>query len=190
MAQFRIYSQSSSVHEMQKRSRDAERYYWATSLSHWIWLGWWIASSISLHVFHLINSFLTEFAMESVQVPLIYQTTTSCGVFILTETEILTTSRKDSSEAAYLSKFVSICLYAYPAYISLRANGRHILISLYHLHHLNLSMMKMKTEQQESSNALQILKGRLPSVMLQTFLVWMVKLLHVQLPMLLFWYVS
>ena len=128
--------------------------------------------------------------MESVRVPSTYQKIISFDAFIPTEWGIPTTSRKDFSEAAYLSKFVSICLYAYPAYISLRANGRHILISLYHLHHLNLSMMKMKTEQQESSNALQILKGRLPSVMLQTFLVWMVKLLHVQLPMLLFWYVS
>ena len=59
--------------------------------------------------------------MESVQVPLIYQTTTSCGVFILTETEILTTSRKDSSEAAYLSRFILLHIHGLLAYTLLRA---------------------------------------------------------------------
>ena len=68
--------------------------------------------------------------------------------------------------------------------------SRHILIFLYRLHRLSHSLMKMKMERQENSHAPQIHRGKQQNVMLQIFSEWMAKSLHVQLPMLLSWYVS
>ncbi len=98
--------------------------------------------------------------------------------------------RRGFSEVVYLSRFVllfyipRLLIYCYVL------PNRHILTSLFHHHHPNHSVMKMKMVQRENSNALQIHKGKQPNVTSQIFLVWMVELLLVPLPMLLSWYVN
>ena len=173
---------------MQKWSRNAKWYNRPPSLSHWIWLGWWTVSLISNIAGHIFNPLLTEFVMGSVREPSIFLKIISCAVFILMEKGILTMLKKDSFEVAYLSRFALLCLCL--SWAHHRLPTRHILIYSYHLHHLNPLPMKMKMVQQENSNALLLIhRGKQLSVMLQTSSAWMAKLLHVRLPMLLFWYV-
>ena len=99
--------------------------------------------------------------------------------------------KKGSSEVAYLSRFSPLHLYpSHCVLIYYMLLLRHIQIFLYHLHHLNHLLMKMKMVRQENSNASRVHRGKRQSVMWQIFLEWMAKLLHGQLHMLLFWYVS
>ena len=191
MAQYRIHSQSSSEYEMQKWSWYAEWYNRPPSLSHWLWLGWWSVSFIPDIVCLMFNILLTGSVMGSVRVPSIFLKITSYAVFILMERGILTMLRKGSSEVAYLSRFSPLHLYpSHCVLIYYMLLLRHIQIFLYHLHHLNHLLMKMKMVRQENSNASRVHRGKQQSVMWQIFLEWMAKLLHGQLHMLLFWYVS
>ena len=59
--------------------------------------------------------------MESVRVPSTYQKIISFDAFIPTEWGIPTTSRKDFSEAAYLSRFILLHIHGLLAYTLLRA---------------------------------------------------------------------
>ena len=130
--------------------------------------------------------------MESERVLSTYPKIIFFGVSTHMETVIPTTSRKGFFEVAYLSRSVFLCLCSSLAYYISHCVlfDRHIPIYLYHLHHLTLSVMKMKMVRQENSNASRVHRGKRQSVMLRIFLEWMAKLLHGQLHMLLFWYVS
>ena len=179
VAQFRVYSQPTSEHEVQKWSWDAEWYNGPPSLPHWLWLGWWIVSLAIPFILYAVEIFLTEFVMASGRVLSIYPKIISFDVSTHMETAIPTMSRKGFFEVAYLSRFIRIyppCLFI-TDYIS---PCRRILIFSHPPHPLNLSVMKMKMVMQENSNASPIRKEKRPSAMLQTFLAWMVELPHVQ----------
>ena len=174
VAQFRVYSQPTSEHEVQKWSWDAEWYNGSPSLPNWIWLGWWVVSLVVPIILYAIELVLIGFVMESERVLSTSLRTIFFDVSTHMEKVILTTSRKVSYEVAYSLRFDSHSLWLLITHALLR----HILIYSRLPHRLNLSVMKMRTVMQESSNASIIHRGKPPSVMWQTFLVWMAKLLH------------
>ncbi len=133
-------------------------------------------------VLHILKSLLTVFVMESVREPLTYPKTISFDVSTRMGPGILIMSRRDFSAVVYLSRFLSFlpCFSLTHCYVGF---DRHILISLFRPHRLNLSAMKTKAVQRENRNVTQIHRGKRLNVMLQTLLAWTVELLHAQLPM-------
>lgn len=132
-----------------------------------------------------------EFLMASALVLSIFLMTIFSAAFIPMEEVTPTTLKKDFSGAAYSLKYVHRILNPDLSFLLTRmCLTRRIPIFLYHHHPLNPLSKKTKMEQPEKSNALLRIPVKRPQrVTSQAFLAWGVKLLHVQLHMLLCWYI-